>query len=85
MIVEQCDEQGLTEELKVQAPMLWHFIESVMIMDARYRSKITDHAKEVGVHNTFMIINHILKIRGANILIARAAKVGIFLNTQGNL
>ena len=79
-----CDEAGLIGELEVQAPTLWRLIMSIMTPGFN-RQHSKDHARIVGMHDGYFIMNHILKIRGANILIARAARVGIFLETQGIL
>ena len=38
---------------------------------------------KINLLNTCFVMNHILKVRGGNILSARAAMVGIFLETQG--
>ena len=35
-----------------------------------------------GKHNAYFVMNHILKLRGGNILSARAAMVGIFLQNS---
>ena len=85
MKVVSCNEASLIEEFSLEAPTLWNLILSIATPEeTRYQSEeYKVSLKSVGVHNAYFIMNHLLKLQGGNILSARAAMVGIFLETQG--
>ena len=85
MNVLDCNEKDLIKEFGIQAPTLWNLIVSIVTPDeTRFQSKeYQDSLKTIGERNAYFIMNHILKLRGGKMFAARAAMVGIFLDTQG--
>lgn len=85
MKVLDCNESDLISEFKENIPSLWNLIASIMTLDEtrRHTGKFRDSLKVMGEHHGYFVINHMLKLIGGNVLVARAAMVGIFMETQG--
>ena len=85
MKVLSCNEASLIKEFVIEAPALWNLILSIVTpAETRYQSNEFQRSlKPVGQHNAYFVMNHILKLVGGQSLSARAAMVGIFLETQG--
>lgn len=76
----QYDRLNVVKDFEEQCPVLWNVMQSIMAPQSSETSKQI----EKGFKNAYFVMNHIVKLVGGNSLTARAAVVGIFLESQGN-
>ena len=84
----ECQQSELEKDFEIFCPLLWRLIVAIMTPQAQQRNlkpspSVNDALHSVGKHEGYFILNHILKLRGANRLVSHAALTGIYLETQG--